>query len=392
LIFSKSLLASHRKHVILNPSYLTIMMNKMVVANLVHRPIRSLISVIAIALEVTLILLIVGLCYGIMNDQKNRTAGIGFDVIVQPPGSSFFAGISGAPVSVKIADVLREMPHVQVVSPVVWSIATGGGVELIDGIDPVSFEALSGPFTYLKGGRFQGPDDVLVDDYIARQRNVKVGDTMVILNHSFRVSGIVENGRGARKFIPMATMQDLIGAQDKASVFYLKLDDPANTGAVLAAVKSHQGMETYSVLSMQEYLSMMTPSHLPGFRPFIAVVIGVSLIIGFLVIFQAMYTAVMERTREIGILKSIGASKGYIVNVILRETIVLALAGIAVGISVSLLARVGIEHRWPLVHIDKSNEWMLRATLIALVGATLGALYPAYKAAQKDPIDALAYE
>jgi len=110
------------------------------------------------------------------------------------------------------------------------------------------------------------------------------------------------------------------------------------------------------------------------------------------VIFQAMYTAVMERTREIGILKSIGASKGYIVNVILRETILLALAGIAVGITVSLLARLGIEHRWPLVHIDKSNEWMLRATLIALVGATLGALYPAYKAAQKDPIDALAYE
>src|ERR1700723_3891059 len=219
------------------------MMNKMVVANLVHRPIRLLISVVAIALEVTLILLIVGLCYGIMNDQKNRTAGIGFDVIVQPPGSSFFAGISGAPVSVKIADVLREMPHVQVVSPVVWSIATGGGVELIDGIDPASFEALSGPFTYLKGGRFQGPDDVLVDDYIARQRNVKVGETMVILNHPFGVSGIVDKGRGARKYIPRATVEDLIGAQDKASVFYLKLDDPANTGAVLAAVKSHPGME-----------------------------------------------------------------------------------------------------------------------------------------------------
>jgi len=368
------------------------MMNKMVVANLVHRPIRSLISVVAIALEVTLILLIVGLCYGIMNDNKNRTAGIGFDVIVQPPGSSFFAAISGAPVSVKVGDVLRGMPHVKVVSPVVWAIATGGGLEVIDGIDIASFEALSGPFTYLKGGRFQGPDDVLVDDFIARQRHVKVGDTMEILNHSFRVCGIVENGRGARKFVPMATMQELIGAQDKASVFYLKLDDPANAGAVVNAIQSQPGMEKYSVLSMEEYLSMMTPSHLPGFRPFIGVVIGVSLIIGFLVIFQAMYTAVMERTREIGILKSIGASKGYIVNVILRETILLALAGIAVGIAVSLLARLGIEHRWPLVHIDKSNEWMLRATLIALVGATLGALYPAYKAAQKDPIDALAYE
>jgi len=368
------------------------MMNKMVVANLVHRPMRSLISVIAIALEVTLILLIVGLCYGLMNDSKNRTAGIGFDVIVQPPGSSFFAAISGAPVSMKVGDVLRKMPHVKVVSPIYWQIATGGGVEVIDGIDLASFEALGGPFTYLSGGPFQGPDDVLVDDFIARQRHVKVGDTMEILNHPFHVSGIVENGRGARKFVPIATMQDLNGAQDKASVFYLKLDDPANAPAVVAAVKGRPGMETFSVLSMQDYLSMMTPSHLPGFRPFIGVVIGVSLIIGFLVIFQAMYTAVMERTREIGILKSLGASKGYIINVILRETVLLALAGIMVGIAFSLGARLGIEHRWPLVHIDKSNEWMLKATLIALVGATLGALYPAYKAAQKDPIDALAYE
>lgn len=367
-------------------------MNKMVVANLVHRPIRSLISIVAIALEVTLILLIVGLCYGIMNDSKNRTAGIGADVIVQPPGSSFLAGISGAPVSVKIADVLRRMPHVKVVSPVIWQIATGGGLEVIDGIDLASFEALGGRFQYVEGGPFRDPDNALVDDYIARQRNVKVGDTMEILNHPFRISGIVENGRGARKFVPMSTLQDLIGAKDKASVFYVKLDDPANADAVVAAVKSQPGMEKYSVLSTPDYLSMMTPSHLPGFRPFIGVVIGVSLVIGFLVIFQSMYTAVMERTREIGILKAMGASKFYIVNVVLRETVLLAVAGIAVGIAVSLAARVAIQHRWPLVHIDQSSDWMIRATIIAIVGAAVGALYPAYKAAQKDPIDALAYE
>jgi putative ABC transport system permease protein len=367
-------------------------MNRMVVANLAHRPIRSMISVIAIALEVTLILLIVGLCYGIMNDAKNRNAGIGFDVIVQPPGSSFFSGISGAPVSVKVADVLRKIPHVKVVSPVVWAIATGGGVEVIDGIDPTSFQELGGPFHYVAGGPFEGPHDVLVDDYIARQKHVKIGDSMTILNHEFRVCGIVENGRGARKFVPLQTMQDMIGAQGKASVFYLKLDNPDNTQAVVDAIKKQPGMETYSVRSMEDYLSMMTPSNLPGFRPFIAVVIGVSLIIGFLVIFQAIYTAVMERTREIGILKSLGASKLYIVNVVLRETLLLAIAGIIVGVVVSLTARVGIQHRWPLVHIDQSNEWILRAALIAIVGAIAGAIYPAYKAAQKDPIDALAYE
>jgi putative ABC transport system permease protein len=368
------------------------MMNKMVVANLAHRPIRSLISIVAIALEVTLILLIVGLCYGLMNDSKNRTAGIGADVIVQPPGSSFLTGVSGAPVSIKVADVIARMPHVKIVSPVIWQIVTSGGIEVIEGIDINSFQALGGPFQYLSGGPFQKPDDVLVDDYIARQKHVKVGDTMTILNAPFHICGIIENGRGARKFVQIATLQDLIGAKDKASIFYVKLDNPANADAVVSEVKAQPGMQSYSVLSTADYLSMMTPDHLPGFRPFILVVIGVSLVIGFLVIFQSMYTAVMERTREIGILKSLGASKLYVINVILRETVLLALVGIVVGIAFSMAARMGIQHRWPLVHIDQSGVWILRATVVATVGATLGAIYPAYKAAQKDPIDALAYE
>ena len=368
------------------------MMNKMVFANLVHRPIRSLISIVAIALEVALILLIAGLCYGILNDSKNRTAGIGADVIVQPPGSSFLAGISGAPVPVKVADILRRLPHIQVVSPVIWQLSTGGALEVIDGIDLPSFEALGGPFQYVQGGPFKGPDDMLVDNYIAEQKHVNVGDTMEVLNHNFRVVGIVENGRGARKFLPIAALQDLIGAKDKASVFYLKLDDPANADAVVSEIKSQPGMEKYSVLSTPDYLSMMTPSRLPGFRPFIGVVIGVSLIIGFLVIFQSMYAAVMERTREIGILKAMGASKSYIVNAILRETGLLAVAGIVLGLGFSLAASWGIRHRFPLVQVVVTGDWVLRSMLVAVLGAIAGALYPAFKAAGKDPIEALAYE
>jgi putative ABC transport system permease protein len=368
------------------------MMNKMIVANLVHRPIRSLISIVAIALEVTLILLIVGLCYGILNDSRNRTAGIGADVIVQPPGSSFLAGISGAPVSIKVADVLRKVPHVTTVSPVIWQISTAGALEVIDGIDLQSFEALAGPFQYVSGGPFRGPNDVLVDDYIARQRHVKVGDTIEILNNNFRVSGIIEAGRGARKFLPITTLQDLMGARDKATVFYVKLDDPRNADDVVKSVKNVPGMEKYTVLSTPDYISMMTPSHLPGFNAFIGVVIGVSTIIGFIVIFQAMYTAVMERTREIGILKSMGASKLYIVNVILRETLLLAVAGIVAGMLFSWAAKLAIVHRFPLIRMTITSEWLLRATLVAILGAMAGALYPSYKAAQKDPIDALAYE
>ncbi len=368
------------------------MMNKLIVANLVHRPIRSLIGILAIALEVALILLIAGLCYGIMNDTKTRNAGIGADVIVQPPGSSFLAGISGAPVPVKVADVIRNLPHVKLVSPVIWQISTSGGIEVIDGISLPSFEALGGAFQYVAGGPFRGPNDILVDNYIAEQKHVKVGDAMNVLNHDFRVAGIVENGRGARKFLPIATLQDLIGAKDKASVFYVKLDDPANADAVVQEIKNQPGMEKYSILSTRDYLSMMTPSHLPGFRPFIGLVISVSLVIGFLVIFQSMYAAVMERTREIGILKAMGASKTYIVGVILRETGLLAVAGIALGILFSLAASWGIRHRFPLVQVVVSAEWILYAVAIAIVGAIAGATYPAFKAAAKDPIEALAYE
>jgi putative ABC transport system permease protein len=136
----------------------------------------------------------------------------------------------------------------------------------------------------------------------------------------------------------------------------------------------------------------MSASNVPMLSSFIDVVVGISMIIGFIVIFQAMYTAVMERTREIGILKSLGASKLYIVNVVLRETALLALAGIALGIVVSMVARVALAHRFPLVQVVVDGSWIVKAAVIAVVGALVGALYPAFKAAQKDPIDALAYE
>jgi putative ABC transport system permease protein len=187
-------------------------------------------------------------------------------------------------------------------------------------------------------------------------------------------------------------MQDLIGAPGHASVFYIKLDEPASVDAVVDEIKHVPGMENYSVRSMQEYLSMMTPENLPGFATSIRIVIAISMIIGFLVIFQSMYTAVMERTREIGILKSLGASKLYIVNVVLRETALLAIVGIVFGTLISLLTRRVILFEKPTLRLFWSGEWVVRATVIALTGALLGALYPAYKAAQKDPIEALAYE
>jgi putative ABC transport system permease protein len=367
------------------------MMNKMVVANLVHRPIRSLISMSAIALEVTLILLVVALFYGILNGSKESQLGVGADLMVMPPGSSALVGMSGAPISVKVGDVLRKVPHVAVAAPVIWWF-TQKPVEIIYGIDLASYDALMPPFHYLSGGPFQKPDDVIVDDYYAGMNRKKVGDSLEILNHRFRICGVVPHGKGGRKFLPLATMQDVLSAEGRVSAFYVKLDDPASADQVVKNIQEIPGMEKYAVRSMREYLSMMTPDNLPGFQTAIRIVIAVAVVIGFLVIFQAMYTAVMERTREIGILKSLGASKMYIVNAVLRETALLAIVGIVAGIIISLISRRLIMFERPVLRLFWSNEWALRAALIALAGALAGALYPAFKAARKDPIDALAYE
>jgi putative ABC transport system permease protein len=78
--------------------------------------------------------------------------------------------------------------------------------------------------------------------------------------------------------------------------------------------------------------------------------------------------------------------------VVLRETVLLAIAGIVVGISLSFVTRRVIMFEKPVLRLFWSNDWVLRAAVIAVVGALAGALYPAWKAARRDPIEALAYE
>ncbi|HKW15898.1 MAG TPA: FtsX-like permease family protein [Terriglobales bacterium] len=366
------------------------MMNKLIVANLTNRPVRSIISIVAIALEVTLILLIVGFSLGTLNDARNRQAGIGADVIVLPPGSANIVTFSGAPMPAKIGDLIAKLPHVAVVSPALIQISMAGSPQNVYGIDFDTYQALR-PFTFLKGGPFSGPDDLLVDDVYIHGKNLTVGNEVTLLNHKFRISGVVAHGKGARLYVPLSTMQDITGAPSRATIFYVKADDPANTDTIAGEIKAIPHMETYNVYSMREWLSMMTPDNVPMLSTFIHIVIGISVTIGVIVIFQAMYAAVMERTREIGILKSLGASKLYIVNAILRETALLAIGGIVVGIAISFAASLGIR-RGTTLPVQITGSWLAYATIIAIIGALAGALYPAFKAAEKDPIDALAYE
>jgi putative ABC transport system permease protein len=374
-------------------------MNKLILGNLVHRPLRSIISALAVAIEVVMILSIVGIFFGILNGNRAQTSGIGADMIARPGTASALLSSGSASADIRDAEALRQLPHVKVAAPVNVKLTIGASVENIVGIDYASYNALR-PFVFVAGGPFKGPDDIIIDDLQASGNpKSRLGDTVKVLNHNFTICGIFEHGKGARKFIPLDTFDHLDGTVGKASAFYLRVDDAPTDDAkqaiedtVRKEILSTDGLQDWSVQTIQEFLAELTPDHMPGFKISLDVVIGIATIIGFLVIFQSMYTAVMERTREIGILKSMGAGSLSIVSVVLRETLLLAVVGIVLGVAFSYVLKELLHGHFPTLSFQLTPEWDIKAVLIALGGALFGALYPALKAARKDPIDALSYE
>lgn len=364
------------------------MLNKLVIENLKHRPVRTALSIAAIGVEVTMMLTIVGLSYGMLEDSANRARGAGADIWVRPPGSAVI-GLSSAPMPEKILDFFRQQEHVDVATGMIAHPI--GGVSSVSGLDIPEFDRMSGGFRFIEGGPIKQPDDILVDDRYARQNAVHAGDTIEIMNRPWRIAGVIESGKLARLVVDIRVLQDLTSNSGKITQAFLKLDDPANTEQVIASLK--QQLADYQVYSIDELASLFSVDNVPGLQAFIYVIIGLSVVVGFLVVFLSLYTAVLERTREIGILKSLGASPGYILGVLLRETALLAVAGTVVGVLLTYGARFLIMTFVPASLTQKIvPEWWPIAAAIAVVGAMLGSAYPGWKAANQDAIEALSYE
>jgi putative ABC transport system permease protein len=364
---------------------------KLVLENLKHKPIRTLLSVFLIAVPVTLILCLVGLSHGMLEDSARRMRGVGADIIVRPPGTSALT-LSGAPIPEKMLDLLRKQPHVALaVGMIVHPITS---VTFVTGIDLQSFNQISGGFKYLEGGPFQGPDDVIIDQYYARQEKLHAGDRITnVLNHPWRVSGVVESGKLTHVAVPMRTLQDLTGNTGKISQMFIKVDKPADIPAVMAELK--QLLPDYNIYTMEEFTSLFTVEGVQGgaLRNFIDVMVAIGVVIGFAVVLLSMYMAVLQRTREIGILKALGASRWFILKIILAEAAVMGIGGAILGIGLSFVGRALIQALYPASLTQAiTPEWWPIAGAISLIGVLLGALYPGLSAARQDPIEALAYE
>ena len=364
------------------------MTGKLVLENLKHKPMRSLLSILLIGVPVTLILCLVGLSHGFLEDSQRRTRGIGADVIVRPPGSTLLT-LSGG-ISDKIVDWLGKQPHVQMavgaVNQPVQGITLGA-----TGIDLKQFDQMSGGFTYLHGGPFQAPGDVIIDQFYADQQRAHVGDRIVILNTPWRVSGIIEGGKLAHIVFPLGVLQEKTSHIGQVSQIYLKLDNAANTASVVQGLK--EKLPDYPIYSMAEFTSLYNVNNIPALREFIIVIMAIGVIIGFAVVLLSMYMAVLQRTREIGILKSLGASQVFILRIILTEAVILGMGGTVLGIAMSFgacwLIRTVEPASIPMVIVP---FWWPIAGVVTLIGTALGALYPGLSAARHDTIEALAYE
>ena len=366
------------------------MILKIVWENVRFRPARTLLSILLISFSVTSILTLVGMTRGFLDSSRQRNEGVGADILFRPKDSSILSSLNGAPLSEKFVDQLAKEPHV-VAATGVTNQLIGGAFDSVAGIDQASFTRLSGPFLFLQGHELEKPDDIILDQYYANQRHIRLGDKINVLNHQLNVVGIVEPGKLAHLFVQMPRLQELIGSTGRVSQIWLKLDDPRNTEGVIDQLRSKY--KDYPMYSMKDLESLYSVDNVPLLKYFTDTVLVSSVLFGFIVVALSMYMAVLQRTREIGILKSLGASKGFVIGIILAEACLLGIGGTVAGISLSFATRWILNTLTPASFPQSIVViWWPRAGMIAVGGAVLGSLFPGLLAARQDPIEALAYE
>jgi len=382
-------------------------MDSLIAANIRQRPVRTAISMIGVALGVILIVLTVGLARGLMRDFAERQQNIDAEIKFLPGGS---ISLSANPLSlpVQFADAIMNgvqpstddpevvpkppIEGIEAISPVgewVHGGAGGLGFEIIDGIDFPSFtKVASVDIVKGRGLKAGEPYEAIVDGYYAERNKVDVGSEINVLEHKFTVVGIYEPAVMSRVKIPLPTMQDLMGGANDCSHLMIKLKKGANIDRVKAELERYY--PGHHVILTKDLPALYSHS-IVAVEVFLNAVIGLAVVISTLVILLAMYTTIMERTREIGILKSLGASKRFIVASIEKEAILISALGVALGFIAAVAARYAIVSSTKLV-IDLRPEWLLISGLIGIVAGALGALYPAISAAKLDAVEALSYE
>jgi len=366
------------------------LMDSLVLSNIAHRPARTAVSVLGTGVGVLLIVFTVGLAHGVLHERGRRESNIGAEIMIRASGSISLVGGAQFKLHTSHAAELATIPGVRATTPIgqaVDSSDSGFGSRLLDGIEYDQYAKIA-RITMREGRPLQSGDEAIVDPEWKRNRKANLGDTVQLFHRPFKIVGVYEPPGGGRIKIPLKTMQEQVGADNRASAILVACEDPAKQDEVAARILERFPEDQ---LLFTRDLPELYASGVPALNVFLNVVVGVAAAISILVILLAMYTTVTERTRQIGILKSLGMSKTAIAWVIEQEAIIVSVLGVVVGVLLTMLAQLVVTRTTNLT-IDIEPRWVLVALAVGLLGGSIGALYPALRAARQDAVEALSYE
>ena len=335
-------------------------------------------------------MLFTGLARGMSDDLQRRASNVRAEIIFMRPGSGQLT-TSPLNLDVRYAEKLKAISGIQDALPVaryIFQGSSGFGFEQIEGVDWDAYSRMNG-IALIAGHAPQNADEIVIDETKARNNKLAVGGTLRPFgNKDYRIAGIYSPESGARVKMSLAAMQEALEATGKCSHILVKISDSSDERSV--AQRINEQLPGNRIQFTREWFTSIEKS-IPYLNVFLRVLVGLAAIVSALVVMLAMYTTITERTREIGILKAMGASRGYIVGIIEKEAILISLIGLITGFVLSAIAGYLIHTVYGLF-FEYTWRWALTAAVIGLGGGALGALYPALRASNLDAVNALAYE
>ena len=366
-------------------------MDNLVVSNIRQRPIRTLVSVAGVALGVCLVMLFTGLARGMSNDLQRRASNVRAEIIFTRPGSMGLTS-STANLSTKYVENLKQIEGVADAWPVIRYVSQGGskgfGFEQIEGVDWEPMARINE--LQLESGRApQANDEVVIDEVKARNNSLQLGQTLKLFgDRAYKIVGIYSPESGARVKMTLAAMQEALEAPGKCTYVMVKVQNPDQQ--VEVAKRIDKALPDNKIQLTRDLFTSLEKS-IPYLGVFLRILVGLAAVVSALVVMLAMYTTITERTREIGILKALGASRRYIVFIIESEALLISAVGLVVGFVLSFIIGYGIHKAYGLF-FEFGWGWGITAAAIGILGGAFGALYPAWRASNLDAVSALAYE
>ena len=367
-------------------------MENLVFSNMLHRPARTLVSILGIAVGVLLIVFTIGLSNGTIRKQAQREANVGAEIMLRASGTLGMSGSDSFRLPVAAAQDLAKIEGVKAAVPIGQTTISVSdsktGTRLVDGVNFDEYAQMAG--LQIVEGRALGStgDEAIIDTGWQKQLKFKIGGTMRFYERDFTVVGSYEPAAGARVKIPLQTMQAQLGGENRCSAILVSVKEGFTAQQI--ADRIHEKFPDNQVVFTKD-LEELYLSSVPALGIFLNVIIGVAAAISALVILLTMYTTVTERTRQIGILKSLGMSNAGIAGIITQEAILISIFGILSGVVLTYLMRL-ILTQFITLDIEIKPLVLIITLVVGLIGGTCGALYPALRAARLDAVEALNYD